>query len=464
MAEQCSAPGCAVEVVYAFQAFNWLVREDILVLECSSSAEPKTVPWAYTIPHRGLCKRLLQDICDTAQPENTSCALLLDEVPQSEACPEHVVELSRWLFRLVGCRRLMRVNLNNFQRRYNFLGTASLRGLPSYPVEILDGKIFLAGKVKPDSKALKQLNITNIAGLGVQEHSSTFRSYVGCQFFPVKSTKQLKLTLTAVLQFMRRSLEEHGRILILGDPADASARNHATACVVAFLMQDHQLDFEEAVKRIPRQLCGVSLDNQFGICWQLQNKSWNFGSILLEVYALSGQHVCALDVEPFVSVRDIKRLVERETGVCHFMQRLLVGEAELDQDHWEVVARDFYASGADTKYQLTLHLVRCEGEVWDGLRDLLETLVQENWRNRPLDTAWCATKLNRCKSELLDQGNQATFVPIPGMFGGIEVAWEMEGQGREVLNVTASSRMDYNFRECYIVSSEGFRKVKTSRT
>ena len=48
------------------------------------------------------------------------------------------------------------------------------------------------------------------------------------------------------------------------------------------------------------------------------------------------------------------------------------------------------------------------------------------------------------------------------MFGGIEVAWRMEGQGQEVLNVTASSRMDYNFRECYIVSSEGFRKVETS--
>ncbi|CAE7419361.1 unnamed protein product [Symbiodinium natans] len=411
-------------------------------------AEPQAVSWAYTIPIDSLSESFLQDVCKNAQPENTTLAILLDAGGGSEP-----VEMGRWLFQAIGCRRLLQVHLKDFQEAYPFLATASRLGLPSYPLEILEGKLFVAGRVTPDETAVDQLGITHVADLRCWKSRSAMGSCSEYRHFPIQRKEHLKPTLTQVLPFVCGAFEAGGRVMLHAELEDVSMC-HAVASIAAFLMQDCQLDLPAALATVRKQLAGEHLDDD--MCQQLRNRCWTFGSIHLEVLALSGTHMCTLDAEPFLSVQEVQSEVEKLTGIRPYMQRLLLGEGELDQDRWRAVVQDFHASDPDEKYRVTLHLVQCKGDVWDALRDLLEVLVHKYANGRHLDLV--LAKFESVKEEMQNDVQEAAFIPMPGMYGGVSVAWLGEW-GKEALEIRTSSRMDENWSDVYHVSSDGFKKM-----
>ena len=444
---------CKVETVCGSAAYNILVRDRLLVLECCPDAAAQMVSWACAVLPDGLTKLPVRAVYEHQRPKNIKQALLLDSSAPSGPLSADVLEqFARQLFEAFGCERLFCTDRTDFERQHAFFASVDPINLPSYPFESLEGQVFVGRRVPIEEALLVEMGITHVADLRSYANQTLGR-VLEYSHFPVavKIREHLKPTLAQVLPFLRSALQAGGKILMTFEVDHVSAE-HAAASVVAFLMEDRGLGVSEALHEIQEHLWSRQLGHE--MLQQLEQRCWTFGCILVEVLALSGETLCKVDVEPFASLGDIKAHLEKHTQIRPFKQRLLLGEGEMDDDRWKGVVRDFHAASPDQKYQVTLHLVQSQGDIWDALQDLVETLVQRFDRGDNLGMV--LEKFEEVRERMRDRRALESFMAMPGMFGGISIAWE-DG---EVLKVTTSSRMNEDWEEIFIVTPDGFQQLE----
>lgn len=235
--------------VTAWEAFNRVVAESILVLDCCAECTPLgTLPGGAALdpelpPAEAACNAA-EWVNENFGPENPSFAVLLDDGGEKNVRGD---EVARWLLAEGGCTEVWRVARDTFVRRYSFL--FGLKDMFEYPQEIAEGTLFLGSMLATATKVLENLQITHVVTVVERPIAQPGRcEHLWCC---VEDSTGADLTpvMKLALPFIEGAIGGGGRVLVHCE----QGRSRSASVVIAHLMRTRGLDLDDALALVRGQ-------------------------------------------------------------------------------------------------------------------------------------------------------------------------------------------------------------------
>lgn len=211
----CSLPPpTGVHAVGPHEAFNRFIHDSILVLDASSeagSALPASAWCDAALPPTAAAAAARQHIMDEMTPDNARTALLLhDDVDGDD--DGRGAQVARWLL-AEHCSRVYTVRRSALVETHGFLFVSDWASLPSYPNEIVPGKLYLGSASCANERAIADLRITHVVSVVERRFVAPAGEQLLCQI-PDEDSADLTPVLRQALPFIDGALAGGGRVLV----------------------------------------------------------------------------------------------------------------------------------------------------------------------------------------------------------------------------------------------------------
>eukprot|EP00933_Yihiella_yeosuensis_P047600 TRINITY_DN4345_c0_g1_i1.p1 TRINITY_DN4345_c0_g1~~TRINITY_DN4345_c0_g1_i1.p1 ORF type:complete len:551 (-),score=62.90 TRINITY_DN4345_c0_g1_i1:348-2000(-) len=283
------------ERVQPFEAFNAIISDSIIVLDCAGDASmsQNLIPGSgvvITSAGRSLEDSLsdaYENLMDGYCPDNRKLAVILDDGSKAEFTHDatHTVPAdldaasvgevcANLLISKFNCNRALCVRKAAFMKQYGFLACGVQSEMPVLPAEILEGELFLGSICSLSELSLQRLCITHIVSI-LDREPGTFPVQAHLKFtdVPDSLTSDLTTVIEASLPFIHDAIKQGGRVLVHCE----QGRSRSASIVVAYLMATFGLGSERALDWVQR--CRPFALPNTSFLRQLQKHDWQVPSV-----------------------------------------------------------------------------------------------------------------------------------------------------------------------------------------
>lgn len=182
-----------------YEVFNLVASESVLLLDCSTSTGGPLLQGStvldQSLPPPEAARLAQQENLDRYGPETPSIAVVIDDAVEGKGA-----EVSEWLLREGGCRRVLRASRTKLLDTYPFLFQSDISF--TYPQEILEGKLYLGSLAAVKPSILDALHITHIVSIiDWPAPSACGRVHLWCSI-PDSDSAELEPVLREALPFI----------------------------------------------------------------------------------------------------------------------------------------------------------------------------------------------------------------------------------------------------------------------
>lgn len=247
-------------------AFNLFSSESILVLDCCLTPGPTLDGAGCLRPEPPLVEaagHAYTDVMDNYPPDNSRTAIVLhDESGRGLA-------LAEWLAKERRCSRVVTVCKADLAQRYPFILGVPYAELPTFPSEVIPGRMFLGPAACLRGGACRMLGITHVVSvLSRQIEPPEGTEHLLC-FAEDDSAEDLTPVMLQALPFISDALESGGVLLVHCE----RGASRSASVVVAHLLRTTTDDLDTLITRLRKHRRAVRPND--GFIQQLKRARWD---------------------------------------------------------------------------------------------------------------------------------------------------------------------------------------------